>query len=168
VSTYTTTVGSPLGPLVLCGDGTSLAALRLPDHPGGPVVPADAVADDAPFAEVAAQLEAYFAGERTAFDLPLAPAGTAFQRAVWSALAEIPYGTTTTYGALAARLGRPRAVRAVGLANGRNPLPIVLPCHRVVGADGTLTGYAGGLAAKGLLLDLESAAARLPLPAAAG
>jgi methylated-DNA-[protein]-cysteine S-methyltransferase len=103
----------------------------------------------------ARQLEAYFAGELRRFDLPLDLAGTEFQLAAWRALADIPYGTTISYGEQARRLGRPRAVRAVGAANGRNPLPIVLPCHRLVGADGSLVGFGGGLARKRLLLEHE-------------
>ena len=112
-----------------------------------------------PFPEAEAQLHAYFAGELERFELPLAPGGTVFQQSVWDALAEIPYGTTTTYSQLAARIGRPRACRAVGAANGRNPLPVILPCHRVVGAAGALTGYGGGLERKRHLLALESAKA---------
>jgi methylated-DNA-[protein]-cysteine S-methyltransferase len=104
----------------------------------------------------ARQLEAYFAGELRRFDLPLDLAGTEFQLAAWRALADIPYGTTISYGEQARRLGRPRAVRAVGAANGRNPLPIVLPCHRLVGADGSLVGFGGGLARKRLLLEHEA------------
>jgi methylated-DNA-[protein]-cysteine S-methyltransferase len=104
-----------------------------------------------------AQLSAYFAGELDRFDLPLAPAGTEFQRQVWAEVARIPYGGTSTYSAVAAAVGRPSACRAVGAANGRNPLPIVVPCHRVVGAAGSLTGYGGGLERKRALLDLERA-----------
>lgn len=103
------------------------------------------------------QLRAYFAGERTKFDLPLAPGGTPFQKKVWAALREIPCGETRSYGQLAARLGVPEASRAVGAANGRNPIAIVVPCHRVIGADGKLTGYAGGLNIKKMLLEHEAA-----------
>ena len=109
------------------------------------------------------QLDEYFAGQRRAFELPLAPQGTPFQREVWLALADIPYGQTMSYAQLAAKLSRPTASRAVGAANGRNPLGILLPCHRVVGAKGSLTGFSGGLAAKRFLLELEGA---LPKPAA--
>jgi methylated-DNA-[protein]-cysteine S-methyltransferase len=113
-------------------------------------------AQDAPvLSRTVAQLGEYFAGRRRVFDLPLAAAGTAFQETVWAALAAIPFGETRSYGDLARDLGRPRAVRAVGAANGRNPLPIVVPCHRVIGADGSLTGYAGGMARKRWLLELE-------------
>ncbi|MBT0959692.1 methylated-DNA--[protein]-cysteine S-methyltransferase [Denitromonas iodatirespirans] len=107
--------------------------------------------------EAARQIRAYFAGERTAFDLSLDPQGTAFQQAVWTALLKLPYGATTHYGALAEALGRPRAARAVGAAVGRNPLWLIIPCHRVIGRDGSLTGYAGGLDRKRALLDLEAA-----------
>ena len=111
--------------------------------------------DPAPFAEAVEQLEAWFAGERTAFDLPLALHGTPFQVAVWSALLDVPFGETTTYTDLAAAAGRPLAVRAAGAANGRNPISIVVPCHRVLGRDGRLRGYAGGQSAKARLLELE-------------
>lgn len=106
------------------------------------------------------QLEEYFGGTRTVFDLPLHPIGTPFQVAVWRALANIPYGTTISYGEMARRIGQPQAVRAVGAANGRNPLPIVLPCHRVIGADGSLTGFGGGLPTKRYLLAMEDQVAR--------
>ena len=105
--------------------------------------------------ETEAQLAEYFAGTRVGFEVPLDPVGTAFQLRAWFALADIPYGETTSYGAQAARIGHPSAVRAVGAANGRNPLPIVLPCHRVVGKDGSLTGFGGGIAMKAALLDFE-------------
>jgi len=112
--------------------------------------------DDAALAEPARQLAEYFAGERTEFELELAPHGTDFQRRVWGLLLEIPYGETRTYGSLANELGNPRSVRAVGLANGRNPISIVVPCHRVIGADGTLVGYGGGLERKRTLLAHEA------------
>ena len=107
------------------------------------------------FREVRAQLAAYFAGELQVFDVTLAPRGTSFQQQVWRELRDIPYGATTSYGDIARRLGDPAASRAVGAANGRNPLPIIVPCHRVIGADGSLTGFGGGLAVKRYLLDLE-------------
>jgi methylated-DNA-[protein]-cysteine S-methyltransferase len=109
-----------------------------------------------PFGTAADQLAAYFAGRLTEFSLPLAPAGTPFQRRVWAGLQEIPYGDTWSYGQLAGKVGNPAAVRAVGLANGRNPIAVVIPCHRVIGADGSLTGYGGGLDRKRFLLDLEA------------
>jgi methylated-DNA-[protein]-cysteine S-methyltransferase len=162
-------VPSPVGELWLTGDGTHLTGLWFGPPPRlqpGAQTPATAdperapVAGVAPFPEVRAQLEAYFAGRRRDFDLPLAPAGTPFQRRVWQALREIPYGQTVSYGVLAARLGQPGAGRAVGLANGQNPISIVIPCHRVIGAGGALTGYGGGLERKRWLLALESGAAR--------
>lgn len=117
--------------------------------------PADATEDRKPFRETIRQLDEYFAGRRREFDLPLAPRGTDFQRRVWRALSGIPYGATCSYADIAARLRNPNAVRAVGLANGRNPIPIVIPCHRVIGKDGSLTGYGGGLPIKKRLLELE-------------
>jgi methylated-DNA-[protein]-cysteine S-methyltransferase len=155
-------VATRIGALLLVGDrdGARLA-LRGIYFDGAPhaagAVPPGAVEDERAFAEVRAQLDDYFDGRRSSFDLVLAPLGTDFQRRVWSALAEIPYGTTTTYAEIARAIGRPRAVRAVGAANGMNPLSIVVPCHRVIGKDGTLTGYAGGLPRKRRLLEIESA-----------
>jgi methylated-DNA-[protein]-cysteine S-methyltransferase len=153
---WTTSVASPVGPLrLIARDDGALTHLlfvddRLPAPPG-----ADLRADAAPFRDVIGQLEAYFAGARPAFDVPLAPAGTPFQRDAWMALRAIPYGQTRSYSEQAAALGRPRAIRAVGAANGRNPLAIVVPCHRVVGSGGSLTGYGGGLDRKRWLLDHE-------------
>jgi methylated-DNA-[protein]-cysteine S-methyltransferase len=152
--TLYSTVPSPIGELMLCGDDASLTALHLPGHWAKPG--AGWRRDDARFADVARQLEEYFAGERTVFDVPLVLDGTAFQRRVWGALRDIPYGTTISYGELARRIGQPSASRAVGLANGRNPISVIVPCHRVIGADGTLTGYGGGLERKQLLLGLEA------------
>jgi methylated-DNA-[protein]-cysteine S-methyltransferase len=149
---------SPVGELLLVGDDDGLRGLYLPDHRRGPARAADWARDDAALAGVREQLAEYFAGERTDFDLPLAPAGTPFQLEVWEALRGIPYGETETYGELAARVGRPGSARAVGAANGRNPISIVVPCHRVVGAAGALTGYAGGLEAKERLLAHEAGA----------
>lgn len=155
---------SPLGTLLLVGeaDGDRLA-LRGLYFDGAPhsrgVVPEGAEEDAAAFADVVRQLEAYFDGARTSFDVALAPRGTAFQREVWRALTAIPYGETTTYAAIATAIGAPRASRAVGAANGRNPLSIIVPCHRVIGGDGALTGYAGGTANKRALLALEAASA---------
>jgi methylated-DNA-[protein]-cysteine S-methyltransferase len=152
-----TVAGSPVGDLLLVGDGRALLRVEF-DLGNGHVarVRPDWVADPAALATAADQLRAYFAGELTAFDLPVAVGGSGFQQDVWRLLADIPYGSTTSYGRLAARLGRPSASRAVGLANGRNPLPVVLPCHRVVGASGALTGYGGGIDRKRALLELES------------
>lgn len=149
---------SPVGELLLTGDGEALASLSVPGQRNAPVPAPGAVRDDSAFAEARRQLDAYFAGELTEFRLDLMPQGTDFRKRVWEALESIPFGTTTTYGALAARIGAPRAaVRAVGGAVGANPLLLVRPCHRVIGADGTLTGYAGGLACKRQLLALEGA-----------
>ncbi len=149
-----TVLPSPLGDLTVARDERGLVGVWYPEHRGG--VPADLGArDDDAFADVAAQLAEYFAGRRTAFDLPLAPRGDAFDQRVWAALREIPYGATRSYGQLARALGGPGHAQAVGAANGRNPLSVVVPCHRVVAADGTLTGYAGGLWRKRFLLSLE-------------
>jgi methylated-DNA-[protein]-cysteine S-methyltransferase len=153
-----TLMPTPIGELLLAGDGQALTAVSFTDGRKAPQpVPADWVRDDGAFAQAIAQLRAYFAGELHTFELPLAPHGTPFQRRVWDALLAIPYGTTTTYGRLAQQLGDPRAVRAVGLANGRNPIPIIIPCHRVIGSGGSLTGYGGGLERKQWLLQREGA-----------
>ncbi len=152
------TVGSPLGPLTLVATAGSLTGLHVdpPRHgPGAPALGAPGDSTAAPFAAAAWQLTAYFAGELTSFDLPLEPEGTPFQRQVWAALRGVPYGQTVTYGQLAAQLCRPGASRAVGLANARNPIFIMVPCHRLIGADGRLRGYGGGIARKQFLLDLE-------------
>ena len=153
-----TTTSSPVGDLVLTGDGRCLTALRLPNSDGRPAVPVNGHqrCDDA-FAAVRAQLAEYFEGTRTSFDLPLAPGGSSFQLQVWDALRRIPYGVTASYGEVAASIGRSGAARAVGLANGRNPIAIIVPCHRVIGADGGLVGYGGGLDRKRFLLELERA-----------
>lgn len=149
---------TPLGVLTLESDGKALVRIRLPKELWRPDPTEDRrLRDDTPLKAAVRQLDAYFAGERRDFDLLLAPGGTEFQRQVWRQLARIPHGETISYAELARRVGRPTAWRAVGAANGRNPLPIVLPCHRVVGSDGRLTGYAGGLAAKRQLLTLEGA-----------
>jgi methylated-DNA-[protein]-cysteine S-methyltransferase len=144
---------SPLGELVALGDGRVLTRLAFGDTVNTPS--AEWTRDDGAFADLAAQLKTYFRGRLTTFELQLAPTGTPFQQRVWAALREIPYGTTTTYGTLATQLGDPHAMRAVGLANGRNPIAIVIPCHRVIGADGSLTGYGGGMHRKQWLLALE-------------
>lgn len=152
---------SPLGPLLLTSDGAALTGVFMDDHRRGPAVGPDWTRDAAPFVEARAQLEAYFAGERQTFGLAMRPAGTLFQQRVWAALLDIPYGATETYGALAERLGDANLTRAVGAANGRNPISIVVPCHRVVGAGGALVGYGGGLENKRRLLALESRQASL-------
>ena len=152
------TFDSPLGPLTVVASAHGLRAVLWPDDPDGRVRLDDAdPAGESAVADAACQqLREYFAGERHEFDLPLDLVGTDFQVEVWTSLADIPYGETATYGEQATRIGRPTAVRAVGAANGRNPVSIVLPCHRVVGADGQLTGFAGGMDAKRFLLDLEA------------
>ena len=144
---------SPIGPLTLRGDPGRLTAIHFPGHVAHL---GEAARDPAAFAEPVRQLEEYFAGQRRAFDLPLALDGTAFERSVWNELLGIPYGETTSYGELARAIGRPDAARDVGGAVGRTPVPIVVPCHRVVGSDGSLTGYGGGLDRKRALLDLEA------------
>lgn len=158
VHTHTVLPVTPVGPLTLVARDGALTGLYMTDqrhrppqesfgHPEEP--------DAEPFATTVRQLRAYFAGESTTFDLPMRLAGTPFQRRVWAALCDIPYGTTVSYGELAARIGKPSAARAVGLANGKNPIGIIVPCHRVVGATGSLTGYGGGLDRKRHLLDFE-------------
>lgn len=148
---------SPIGPLVLQCDGSALVGIWLPGSADAPHATAGP-ADTAPLKAAVQQLTAYFAGQRTTFDLPLALRGTAFQMRVWDQLKAIPHGETISYGELARRVGSPAAARAVGAANGRNPLPIVIPCHRVIGANGKLVGYGGGLAIKEALLKIEGAA----------
>jgi methylated-DNA-[protein]-cysteine S-methyltransferase len=155
--TYFTTVESPIGELLLVGDGDALQMLMMQDGPRPMGIDPEWVRDPAALAPVAAQLAQYFAGERTAFDVPLDPTGTAFQLKVWRALRDIPFGETRSYGELAREIGQPTASRAVGLANGRNPISVVVPCHRVIGANGSLTGFGGGVERKRILLDLEAA-----------
>jgi methylated-DNA-[protein]-cysteine S-methyltransferase len=149
-------ISTPLCRLVLVGDEQGLRRISFQDT-FRPARPAEGWRRaQAPFRDVILQLDAYFAGRLRRFDLPLAPEGTPFQREVWSALTTIPYGETVSYGELARRVGRPTACRAVGAANGRNPIPIIIPCHRVIGADGSLTGFGGGLPIKRRLLLLEA------------
>jgi methylated-DNA-[protein]-cysteine S-methyltransferase len=150
-------VDSPIGRLLLQTDGASLTGLYM-DVPGRPfpgMNDAEENANAGPLPEAARQLQEYFAGNRRDFDLPLRLSGTEFQQRVWRALTEIPYGETWSYGELAKRIGNPNASRAVGLANGRNPIAILVPCHRVIGADGSLTGYGGGVSRKQWLLAHE-------------
>lgn len=158
-------VASPVGELLLVDRGAGLAGLYIPPHRWGPEVGAAWTRDAGPFAEVRAQLDAFWAGDLRTFDLPLDLRGTPFQRSVWTQLAAIPFAETISYGELARRVGDPGAARAVGAANGRNPVSIVVPCHRVIGASGTLVGYGGGLDVKALLLAHEAriAGAQLPL-----
>ena len=147
---YTKVVDTPVGPLTLCSDGAAVKALRFGIHgeTDAPELPV--------LQQCALQLAEYFSGRRRQFDLPLAPEGTPFQRSVWRALCQIPYGETRSYGEIAVQIGTPKAARAVGMANNRNPIPILIPCHRVIGSTGKLVGYAGGLGTKEALLNLES------------
>lgn len=146
---------SPIGELLLISDGDALTGLAM-EESNHPVRPGESwLLDKGPFHDATAQLDQYFAGERSDFDLPVALRGTPFQMRVWEALREIPYGETRSYQEIARRVDSPRAVRAVGGANGRNPVAIVIPCHRVIGADGSLTGYGGGLWRKEFLMNLE-------------
>lgn len=162
-------LASPVGELVLTASDAGLTGIYFPTSRHGPpgVESEDWVEDDLRgaaggiLARASQQLQEYFAGMRTVFDVPLAAFGTAFEQRVWELLRAIPYGTTTSYGALARRLGDPRATRAVGTANGKNPIPIIVPCHRVVGAHGELTGFGGGIDRKRWLLEHEGALLRL-------
>lgn len=147
---------TPVGVLLLAGDEVGLVAISF-EKSGQPAAPpAHSVLRQERFTDVIAQLDAYFGRRLRAFDIPLRPHGTPFQMKVWEALRSIPYGQTRSYSDIARKVGKPKAVRAVGAANGANPLPIVVPCHRVVGANGSLTGFGGGLPAKRFLLDLET------------
>ncbi|MBO0677900.1 methylated-DNA--[protein]-cysteine S-methyltransferase [Mycolicibacterium sp. S2-37] len=148
------TVDSPVGPLTLAGRDGRLMHLRMVDQTYEPSR-ADWVSDDSAFPQAVEQLAEYFSGQRTVFDLELDLVGTAFQRRVWEALLTIPYGETRSYGQIARQIDAPGAFRAVGLANGHNPIGIIVPCHRVIGAGGSLTGYGGGLDRKRMLLGLE-------------
>jgi methylated-DNA-[protein]-cysteine S-methyltransferase len=159
-----TTFDSLIGKLLLVGDGQGLQRLSMQDAPRPARIHPSWERDDGAFDQVQAQLSEYFAGARRVFDIELVLTGNQFELRVWEALGEIPYGETVSYGQIAAAIGQPTAARAVGLANGRNPVALIVPCHRVIGADGSLTGYGGGLERKRLLLDLESGV--LPLPAA--
>jgi methylated-DNA-[protein]-cysteine S-methyltransferase len=156
-----TQIESPLGPLLLVADDAGLRQILFVNgrHAAQPESLWEKVT--APFTETVRQLHAYFAGELENFDLQLAPEGTPFQLEVWHRLCVIPYGSTVSYGELASRIGNPKACRAVGLANGSNPIPIVIPCHRVIGSNGKLTGYGGGLPIKEKLLALERRQLRL-------
>lgn len=146
-------VDSPIGPILIAGDEDAITMLgRIASEKGDDWIPINRFAH---FKEAAQQLDAYWSGELFEFDLPLGPKGTPFQHKVWAALRTIPYATTASYGEIARKVGSPKACRAVGAANGRNPIAIVVPCHRVIGANGTLTGYAGGLDMKRRLLDHE-------------
>ncbi|HET6636395.1 MAG TPA: methylated-DNA--[protein]-cysteine S-methyltransferase [Streptomyces sp.] len=150
-----TLMDSPYGPLTLVAADGRLAGLYMEQHRHRPSLETFGPRDEEPFGAVRAQLTEYFDGRRTSFDLPLHQEGTPFQRTVWRGLLDIPFGETWSYGQLAAHIGRPGAARAVGLANGRNPVSIVVPCHRVIGSSGSLTGYGGGIDRKRRLLDFE-------------
>jgi len=152
---YYTELDSPVGTLWLLGDDSGLSGLYMHEQRHRPELPAGCEPSDKPFREVKAQLKAYFAGKLQRFDLPLRGAGTAFQERVWRELRKIPFGELDSYGAIAQRLGNANASRAVGLANGKNPIGIIVPCHRVIGKSGALTGYAGGLERKQWLLAHE-------------
>ncbi len=147
---------TPIGELLLAGDEDALAMIGFPEGKMRREPEPDWIYKEKPFAEAIRQLNEYFDGKRQEFDLPLRLSGTEFQMLVLEELRRIPYGETASYGAIAARIGRPKAVRAVGAANGRNPIPIIVPCHRVIGAGGDLTGFGGGLGTKEALLRLES------------
>ena len=156
-----TQIDSPVGPLLLAGDERALREIHFANGRRPQAPHPDWIPNAAPFTEAIDQLQAYFSGERREFDLPLALKGTDFQLRVWRCLQTIPYGQTISYLQLAERIGNPKAVRAVGLANGANPIPIVIPCHRVIGSNGSLTGFGGGLPTKQNLLALESRQLRL-------
>ena len=158
MNVHTSTVDSPIGRLFLAADDEGLRAVEFPENRYPVKREANWHEASHPVLDAAAgQLNEYFAGQRQTFDLPLAPRGTDFQLAVWQALRSIPFGQTWSYAQLAAKIGKTSAMRAVGAANGRNPLPIIVPCHRVIGADGSLTGFGGGLPTKAFLLRLEGA-----------
>jgi methylated-DNA-[protein]-cysteine S-methyltransferase len=154
-----TVVDSPIGAITLVAEDDALVEVHLPNGspPADPDASGSAPASDPVLDRASSQLREYFAGERVEFDVPLAPHGTPFQLAAWQALRTIPYGETVSYGEQARRLGDRNLARAVGAANGRNPLPIIVPCHRVVGANGHLTGFGGGIECKAWLLDHERA-----------
>lgn len=158
---FYTQMGSPVGPLLLAADARGLRMVSFDKSKQAAAPMPGWKRDEAPFAEVIRQLQAYFAGELKEFDLTLALEGTAFQLRVWNTLRTIPYGETISYAQLAQRIGSPKAVRAVGSANGSNPIPIIIPCHRVIGSDGSLTGFGGGLPTKKKLLALENKQLRL-------
>ena len=156
-----TQIASPLGPLLLAADDSGLRHIIFISEAQPPRSDPTWRKDTASLTETVRQLQGYFAGELETFNLPLAPEGTPFQMEVWQRLRDIPYGQTISYGELARRIGNPKASRAVGLANGSNPIPIVIPCHRVIGSNGKLTGYGGGLPIKEKLLGLERHQLRL-------
>jgi methylated-DNA-[protein]-cysteine S-methyltransferase len=149
-------VDSPVGRLLLTSNGSALTGVSFPLHTHPVHLPDDSIGGSAPFADTIAWLDAYFAAKRPPMDIPITPVGTPFQQRVWAALLRIPYGTTRSYGQIAKELGDPKTVRAVGAANGQNPISILVPCHRVIGANGDLVGFGGGLDRKRWLLDHEA------------
>ena len=153
---------TPIGDLLLAGDEDALSLVGFPEGSMRREPESDWIFSDKPFAAAREQLTAYFAGERKTFDLKLNPVGTEFQLQVLDELQKIPYGITASYGDIAKRIGRPKAVRAVGAANGRNPIPIIIPCHRVIGSTGKLTGFGGGIPTKKALLKLELEHSQFP------
>ncbi len=155
-------INTTIGDLLLAGDDEGLTLVSFPEGSMRREPEPDWIYSEKPFAEAKRQFDAYFAGTLKAFDLPLKPTGTEFQLAVLDELTKIPYGTTASYADIARRIGRPKAVRAVGAANGRNPLPIIIPCHRVIGSGGKLTGFGGGLPTKEALLRLEMENSQFP------
>jgi methylated-DNA-[protein]-cysteine S-methyltransferase len=161
MSLFFTYLPSPIGSLLLAADKTGLREITFPKNGASASPQPDWIEDESVFADTIRELRAYFAGDLETFDLPLAPQGTPFQQRVWNDLLNIPYGATISYGQLAKRIGNPNASRAVGLANGSNPIPIIIPCHRVIGSNGRLTGYGGGLPIKEKLLALERRQLRL-------
>jgi methylated-DNA-[protein]-cysteine S-methyltransferase len=158
MKTYYASFSSPIGLIQLRGCDRALTGVFMEEHRHLPPLPIDSVEDCAPFREAWSQMEEYFAGERREFSLAVRASGTPFCMRVWQELRLLPYGATASYGEIARRIGNPRAVRAVGLANGRNPISIIVPCHRVIGANGSLTGYGGGVERKRFLLALEAEA----------
>lgn len=154
--TYYTHFDSPIGKLLVAGTETSVTQIGFPAHSQKRKIAAHWINNPQPFTDTCRQLSLYFDRRLTTFDLPIQPSGTEFQQRVWQHVLRIPYGCTTNYGDIAAAIGNPNASRAVGSANGRNPIPIVIPCHRVIGSDGSLTGFGGGLPTKRFLLELEN------------
>ncbi len=153
---FFTSLDSPVGELFLTSNGEAITELFMDKRKGGPKPIDNWLRDDSRFREAADQLRAYFAGELTDFDLPIVTTGAPFQQRVWNELRKIPYGSTISYGELAQRVGNPKASRAVGAANGSNPISIIIPCHRVIGSNGNLTGYGGGIERKKFLLEFEA------------
>ncbi|MGH8196324.1 MAG: methylated-DNA--[protein]-cysteine S-methyltransferase [Woeseiaceae bacterium] len=159
---YYSYLATPVGELLLAGDDEALCLISFPEGSKRREPEPDWIYSERPFNDAREQLRAYFDGKLQEFDLKLRPDGTEFQREVLAELQKIPYGTTTSYGEIAKRIGRPKAMRAVGAANGHNPIPIVIPCHRVIGASGDLTGFGGGLPVKEALLRLELEHSQFP------